>query len=524
MQYHLLDDRWISVQQTSQLSPQRIRADQISDPAWITLQVPKADLKGALFQFLIGLLQTAFSPEDQDEWKDYWETPPSSGTLKEAFKPFHEAFYLNTTGKPAFMQDFDKFDGKDASIEWMLLSNVSENSIKLNTDHFVKRDQVKGISPYLAALVLFNFQTVGPAGGPGYRVGIRGGGPLTTLVLPPENSEFNTLWHKLWLNVLTKEEMEMLSGNSELTDNKYIFPWLDTTRTSEKKGMETLPEHANPLQMYWPMPNRIKLNWNNKDNLICDLSGEKSDAQVTHYTTKNYGVNYSGHWIHPLSAYDISPTKIPNSIKAQPGGLNYRHWLGLVSEDTKKHRQPAFIVRSYEEWRCDVINGMEEAQVWAFGYDMESAKVRCWYEAKMPVFHLSEAEQIFINEQIPMMLNAATDALKTLKQSLKQAWFNRPKDVKGDISFIDHSFWETTERDFYHTIRELIQQRSEENAKKKILDHWRKTLIQQATIIFDQYVLSSISEDKNLKSTIDARNELEKWLNHSKPMKLLKVA
>ena len=34
----------------------------------IEINAPRPDFQGALYQFMIGLLQTCFAPEDEDEW------------------------------------------------------------------------------------------------------------------------------------------------------------------------------------------------------------------------------------------------------------------------------------------------------------------------------------------------------------------------------------------------------------------------------------------------------------------------
>lgn len=524
MIYNLILDEWISVEGVDSSNSYKIKPEQIADSQWKTIQTPRADLKGALFQFLIGLLQTAFAPEDREQWEEYWETPPSAEALKKAFEPFYEAFYLNAEDKPAFMQDFDLPEGEKKPVAALLLESPGGKTLKDNQDHFIKRGMINQMSPYWAVLSLFTLQINAPSGGVGHRVGIRGGGPMTTLLMPPANTATDTLWHKLWLNVLTMEEMEQLSGNFKLTNNKYIFPWLVTTRTSEKKGMETFPDHANPLQMYWPMPRRIWLQWNTEQKGRCDISGEHVENAITHFRTKNYGFNYEGYWQHPLSAYDIAPDKAPNSVKAQPGGLSYRYWMGLVVENAKKHRQPALIVRSYKKWRCESIGVGEDAQLWVFGYDMDNMKARCWYETTMPVFHVPEQQLTELGYQVPKMIDAASDALKTLKQSLKMAWFKRPKDAKGDISFLDHSFWQQTEHAFYKQLRLIIKQLDDDDAMQITLNEWRKSLHYHAVKIFDEYVLSSLNEDGDMKRIIQARKNLEKWLNASKPMKALKVA
>jgi len=68
------------------------------------LDAPRPDFQGAQYQFLIGLLQTAYAPADEDEWLKRWRTPPTTEELQAAFAPWADAFILNADG-PAFMQD-----------------------------------------------------------------------------------------------------------------------------------------------------------------------------------------------------------------------------------------------------------------------------------------------------------------------------------------------------------------------------------------------------------------------------------
>ena len=120
MNYNLISDEWITVKDFKSII-KKIKPEQIADPQWETLDAPRADLKGALFQFMIGLLQTAFAPEDREQWEEYWETPPSEEMLGKAFEPFHHVFYLNAENKPAFMQDFDLPAGEQKPVASLFL-------------------------------------------------------------------------------------------------------------------------------------------------------------------------------------------------------------------------------------------------------------------------------------------------------------------------------------------------------------------------------------------------------------------
>ncbi|MEZ5537752.1 MAG: type I-E CRISPR-associated protein Cse1/CasA [Thiolinea sp.] len=426
--------------------------------------------------------------------------------------------------------------GEPKEVAALFIEAPGGKTIKDNQDHFIKRGVINQLCPVNAALALFTLQINAPSGGVGHRVSLRGGGPLTTLVLPPADTTFDTLWHRLWLNVFTQEEMQDFRGNTGLDELSNIFPWMAETRTSDpkKKGQETFPQNAHPLQMYWSMPRRIRLELDDHAGQ-CDLTGESCEQTVSHFRAQNYGTNYSGNWVHPLTPYSFEPGKESLSIKAQPGGLGYRHWLGLVVKDHtgKIHRDPALIVETYQEkrreWLQDAgFEGLQwEPRLWSFGYDMDNMKARCWYESTMPIFNLQDEQELDdIQHYAQLMVLAATDTAKTLKSSLKMAWFKRPKDAKGDLSFIDSNFWAATEIPFFDCLRNLLDATRNDDfeAKEKHLAQWRSKLKAAAHDLFDRYALNSLNEDGDYKKVIKAKHGkggLEHYLNGSKALKNL---
>ena len=523
--FNLLSDPWLPVKLANG-STNKVHLYAITNPEVIDIVAPRADFRGAIYQLLTGLLQTAFAPDDLKTWRHYWNSPPATATLQEAFEPYLTAFDVDSPiGEPAFMQDLTLDAGEDKEVVALFIDAPGGKTLRDNQDHFVKRGRIGRLSPVSATLALFTLQINAPSGGVGHRVSVRGGGPLTTLILPPEGGDEDTLWKRLWLNVLTREELAELPGDRQDASPERIFPWLAPTRTSEKKGMEIYPEQAHPLQVYWSMPRRIRLHFSDEEGQ-CDLTGESSTGLVTGFHTKNYGINYAGHWQHPLTPYVFEGDKEPLSIKAQPGGLGYRHWLGLAvtAQQGKLTRSPALVVRRYENRQRRIDELDFEPRLWAFGYDMDNMKARCWYEAEMPLFNLEQEQREDIVEQAKKMIEAASDARKTLKSALKSAWFDRPKEAKGDLSFIDANFWSATEPGFYAGLRELIAAADDDDAISKILQRWANTLKQQARELFDQYALSSLNEDGDLKRVVKARDGkggLNHYLNGSRAMKAL---
>lgn len=537
MKLNLLNTPWLQLRTSDNTPSQIVSLAEIGNNRFDDIITPRADLKGAIYQLLIGILQSTFAPKDKKEWLKYWSNPPSSKTLQTAVQDYEPVFNLfSENGKPAFMQDLELSTGEVKEVATLFIEAPGGKTVKDNQDHFIKHGSIEKLSAINAALALFTLQINAPSGGVGHRVSLRGGGPLTTLVLPPVNSAYDTLWHRLWMNIFTQEEIRDFRGNDGLENLADIFPWMAATRTSDSKnkGRETFPEHAHPLQMYWSMPRRIRLELKDETG-SCDLTGESSEQLVTHIRAQNYGVNYMGNWVHPLTPYSFQAGKESISIKAQPGGLGYRHWLGLVVKDHsgKLHRNPALIVDTYHEKRREWLSdatGTEmswEPRLWSFGYDMDNMKARCWYESTMPIFNIRDEQELDdIQHYAQLMILAATDVAKTLKSSLKIAWFKRPKDAKGDMSFIDANFWASTETLFFTCLKELLTniRNDDLEGKEKQLDQWSHGLKQTARQLFDQYALSGLNEDGDLRKIMKAKigkGGLEHYLNGSKALKNL---
>ena len=120
---------------------------------------PRADFRGAIYQLLIGLLQTCYTPKDRREWLKNWQTPPPHDVLKQAFAPYVNAFNLDSQiGEPAFMQDLTLVEGEEKDIAALLIEAPGGKTIKDNQDHFIKRGRIDALSPWTAALALFTMQ------------------------------------------------------------------------------------------------------------------------------------------------------------------------------------------------------------------------------------------------------------------------------------------------------------------------------------------------------------------------------
>ena len=519
---NLIKDHWIPVQrangQQTLIAPWQLT--ETENPI-LKLTAPRPDFNGALLQFLIGLLQTTLMPEEQ-QWYDWLNTPPTPEQLKQAFSPYQHAFELQHE-KGAFMQDLEVLNTEPNSISDLLIDGPGGNTIKENKDFFVKRGRVEQLCPCCAVTALFTLQTNAPAGGVGHRTSIRGGGPLTTLIVvddkksvgsEDEGALANDLWRNVWLNVLNQEVFNTkLTGDHKKTDKAFIFPWLAATRTSEKGGKDTTPIDTHPLQMYWAMPRRIRITWDSESKGHCDLCDAYSEHLVTEYQTKNYGINYTGAWQHPLSPYSSnSKTGEVLPQHAQPNGLTYQHWLGFIAGN--ENQISALVVQRYmaisKDWQ-------EATRLSVFGYDMDNMKARCWYEATFPLYVVPDLLRTEFSQNIQLLTAAATEFAGFVRSCVKEAWFSRSGDVKGDTSFLTKSFYQRTEVAFFQIAKDLPNQLKERKLQT-ILNQWHGVLRKTAYDLFDYWAASGDITQGDPRKVAEARSKLGN-LMYSKAIK-----
>lgn len=533
---NLLDRAWIPFKHRDGDIRYRPAGD-LADSDTLDVAFPRADFQGAAYQWLIGLLQTAFAPGDESDWMRRFATPPTTAELNAAFERFAYAFELDGDG-PRFMQDIDPLDdAKPGPVAGLLIDAPGANGIKNNTDFFVKRGQVEAVCPDCAAIALFTMQINAPSGGVGYRVGLRGGGPLTTLILPEDPKA--SLWHRLWLNVLLPEQIRQRGQRwtPPVADDAAIFPWMDATRTSKQKGSEVLPDSVHPLHAYWAMPRRYRLLFEPSE-CTCDLCGRAAARSICEIKAQNYGANYAGPWQHPLTPYRIDPDKpeeAPLSRKGQPGGLGYRHWpQWVVSEDDNSSSRPAAVVHHYvagkvgatrdaRQWGDDVELLYSQARLWVFGYDMNNMKPRGWYATEMPVMTLPDAQLYWLRRWASSFIDFATGAAWILRTQIKAAWFDRPADAKGDLGDIDLQFHASTQNGFYRALGDMQAALAEsadlERVPSGIAQTWYRHVRLSALRQFETQALSGPVEETAIRRVIMARRNLLYWLNHNKTVK-----
>ena len=521
--FNLINNSWIPVIRKSGerklITPARLVDRYAEDPV-LALDSSRPDFNGALVQFLIGLVQTTFPPANESEWRKKFSKPPTSDELKFAFGHYAHAFNLDGAG-PRFMQDLD-FIVENLSqkervkiefpIEELVLEMPGDITKIEDRDFFVKRGKVKTICPSCCASALYTLQTHAPSGGPGYRFSLRGGSPLTTIVLG------RTLWETVWLNVVNSETFNQFGNKSKQADSDK-FPWISKTRTSEKDQITTFQD-VNGAQMFWGMPWRIKIPFENSNMPVeCDLCGEMTNSKVSTFYRKNYGINYKGGWYHTLTPYkDGKDAEIePRPFESEVNGISYRHWLGLIQNNPQEKIRPATVIHTFKE-RKDHLEeiGFSSTRLWAFGYKMKQRKALCWNDSTMPIITVIPAISQEYEFLISQLITSADMIITKLRRCVKDALFDKKSQVSGDFSIIESRFWQDTEPDFYQVLEDSKTALEQKQSLDVIKLGWLKLLKKQSIAIFDNYSQAEqIVTVTNPRRIIDARKDLLKFLNSS---------
>lgn len=509
---NLIKDSWLPVVRKNGVR-EKIAIHQLLDNYTINpvmdLEAPRPDFRNALYQLLIGIVQVSAMPEKERNWKKLFSEPYSSEDFSKRVLKYEECFEIDSEG-PAFMQDFDMPEGYKKETLKNLFINLPANELYTPSNESFKKEEPFCLDVHWAAIALYTLQTFAPGGGRGHKAGIRGGGPLTTLVVPEEKS---SLWCKLWFNVISEEHLPILSGEISLNSNPDIFPWMKLTT-----GKEVYPSQCNPMQMYFGMPRRIRFEYGGP--AICDISGNYSKKTVTGYKTRHSGNDYKGLWTHPLTPYHF-PNKEGDllSLKPKIGGIGYKHWLSIAF-GSDNIRRSINIKLLDESVRKDIVKEVG-IQAWSCGYAMNKMKSECWYESKMPLYSIDGNERKDAANFVSVLIQQAQEISSSLCYAIKSSWASQPKDLSGDMSFLYTAFWQNTEPSFYTILKELIDNLENIVTRNRLVDEWGRILRKEVETLFDANALAQQEDVLHMKRVVKARKGLNAGI--SKMIKKLNV-
>ena len=470
MPLNLVTDAWIPVIRDG--SVVTMRPHEIAVKGVERLNWPRDDLNLACLELLIGLVYLADPPRDDGDWRNRYDAPHAErlrGAL-ECFGP-----HMELTGKgPRFLQDFEPFETgvKSRAVsppDMLFVDSAGAETVKNNADLTVKRNRYGSLPLPLAAMSLYTLQVFAPAGGAGNRTSMRGGGPMVTLVKPLDAGAY-ALWRTVWCNV---PEGQPLAAR----DAAQALPWLRPTRTS-RNGQIVTPDMSHDGEAFFGMPRRLRLVFENDT--------------VTGVVQRRYGTNYAG-WVHPLSPYycrNAGGKALP--VRAKPGKVRYRNWLGLAFGRADDVQRVARTVRRYQE-----LADAPDAEVCAGGWAMSNMMPLDFGLHAYPAFRLDEA----MEDRVGGLVEVANLASGAVYGLLKTA-----VALQGSAAdVVRETFFSDTEPEFVNAVRCIAEGRGQD-----VEDAWMKVMRSKGLAVFDRYALSGLSSRSvsGIESVVAARRIL----------------
>lgn len=518
--YNLIDERWIPVERRSgkveMIAPAQVAERE--DPP-LRIASPRPDFDGALLEFLVGLLQTAAAPATERAWERELDEPPSPQALKRRLDAVRDAFFLDGDG-PRFMQDLTVAKDQNAKpepIAALLVDRIGESALHESPSLFAK----PGIYPELgfpaAAAALMALQTYAPAGGRGQLTSLRGGGPLTTLIVAER------LWRTVWLNVLPRPEFEArVPGDPSRSAPGATFPWMAKTRTSEANGgSATLPQKVHPLQHLWGLPRRVRLAFSPGARGTCAVTGASDVPVVSEYVNRPDGTSYEGDFRHPWTPYGLTKPGQPwNPKKGGSDGLPYRDWPLLVTGSAE--RSPATVVSYFAGTRRR--DRVSQPRLAVFGYAMNKMKPLRWARAETPLITVHERLADRFAADVEGLIAASEEVRRVLSFQVTSAWSDRPADLDV-LGRVNPAFWSRTEPAFFVAVHALKAglEADDERSRDVAKESWLATLHEAALDLFDSFVAASPDlAAPDLRRAVLARRSLVQFTRPSWP-KLRKV-
>ena len=486
---------------------------------------PRPDFNMASFEFCIGVISLAFDMREEDDWRPFWTNPPDRDALAEKLAPFVHAFYLNGEG-PRFLQDCESLQGGETPIELLLIDTPGQNGQRKNSDLLTHRDRYAALGLPAAAMTLYTLQAYAPSGGAGNRTSMRGGGPLTALVVPATNDGAPPvpLWRKIFANVVPCDK------RLRIDELPKALPWMAPTLTSEKSRTVSLAD-AHPLQAYFGMPRRIRLVFSSEPD-TCSMTGRK-EPLVTGFIQKPYGTNY-GLWQHPLTPYRRQrEAGEPYSAKPKSGRFGYRDWVAATvgSKDGKLAEQPTNIklAKNNRSHALSQNKQATDARVRVGGWAMNNMEAIAYLFAEEPL-HLAKThdQQQALDDLARHFSEAADQAVSQLLAALKKALFSGQKNTSNDKGILDQAradFFDATEDQFHRLLDNLLQEMPEDG---RLTDptasarHWLGIMRRVALATFDRLAPVPLQDAEKAKTIVNAYGILNAtfagWTKQSKSL------
>ncbi|MCW4629270.1 MULTISPECIES: type I-E CRISPR-associated protein Cse1/CasA [Marinomonas] len=496
---NLLLDNWIPVRPLAGGEPEKITLQQLfcGQVRWI-LCLPRDDMELAALQLLICLVQVTWLPKYKGEFLARVRDVLNESDFQQGVAQWGETFRLDHPEYP-FMQVKGVAAKEPTGMDKLMAGLTgATNSAFVN-----EPNQAESLCGGCAAIALFNQANNAPSFGGGFKSGLRGGSPVTTLI---KGSDLRTT---VWLNVLTEEHLDSSMPDwRELTDQAPT--WLQLIVAGEK-----IPAIKIGLLrgLFW-QPDHIELCPPVGEGQ-CSTCGAYSIQRYSGFLKAKFNFTVDGVWPHPHSPRVLQIKKGQQEEKFLAFTTSAPSWTQisrmLVAQQVEKgqegHKTASVLQQMQQIWpghRLHLIVG---------GYRNNQASI---LERRHEVLSFNQGW-----EKHPDTILAVVQIGLGYKTALRKALFLFAEGVRNsEIKGAGVAVQEVAEQQFYRQSDPVITSllaSLDFDQSEQILAYLRLQLRDICLQLFQQTTAPYYHHPKLVASMAIARRNLHKSLSELQP-------
>jgi|SRR6056297_291922 len=500
---NLLTDAWLPVRKIEGGTINWISlSDLLTGQGQYEICLPRDDLEMAALQLVICIIQVLFTPKDLRELLGNLRAPMSEQKYLEGIKDYKEWFSVDHPEYP-FMQ----VRGVKANLETPMAKLMAGLTGATSSCFVNEPGQADRLCAGCAAIALFNQAANAPSFGGGFKAGLRGSAPITTLI------QGRHLRETVWLNIL--DSMHLEATIPGCYDNWHQPPtWVQSIE--EKSSIQT--SSIGLLRGLLWQPANIELCSPASQGDCCCCGRKKVPVYEVFLKAKfNYTLN--GLWPYPHSPRMLNFKNNTSEEKFASFTTSAPTWTRLagfvvqkeVNQNQKEGHQPAAVVLQARKLFSKQPARMRLA---VGGYRNNQASV---IERRHEHFDLNKGWH-----QHPNLINEFVELGLGHKSALRKSlyvFYKGMKEVKGAGVAVQElgevQFYRRTDSLMQKTLAEANFYDPEQLAHDK--DILRSALKQHCLQIFQEQVSPYLHDPELIRTMAVARRTLNKHLDDLKP-------
>lgn len=286
---NLLTDDWIPVRPLHGGCPSAISLERLlcGNEHWV-LRLPRDDMELAALQLLICLVQLSWIPENEQDLHSHMMKPLAACAFQQGVNKWQDTFCLDHPQQP-FMQ-VKGVDAKEPTGMDKLLAGLTGAT---NCAFINEPGHGDALCGGCTAIALFNQANNAPSFGGGFKSGLRGGSPVTTLIQAID-PRFTDLRTTIWLNVLTRSSLTELMGDDLRLSQRPTWQQPIVANATIAAGSIGLLRG-----LFW-QPDHIELCAPIEEGQ-CSGCGQYAKQRYNGFLKAKFNFTVDGTWPHPHS-------------------------------------------------------------------------------------------------------------------------------------------------------------------------------------------------------------------------------